>query len=211
MKKIKAIFFDFDGVLTLNKKWSVHTCRWLAELSWWSYSLIKKAYDTVWLSLLLWASFSQIRETFCDRAEIDLDISVLDSVFLSTPKNMSMFTLVSELKRTWFTVWIITDNPKERFEKVRDAWLLDSYFDSISVSSLLGWTKHDAHIFESTWNEVWVDPEECIFIDNSPKNLIVPKAMWCTVFHHDDEENNIFLLKEFLLSHDVQVTRTLLE
>lgn len=202
-EEIKAVFFDFDWVLTLNKKWSLQTCKEIANITWWSYEKIVAAYQPIWLDLLLWERFSQIRDSFCVRAEIDLDISYLDGVFCATPRNDDVFGVAKEIKQLWYIIWIITDNPLDRMEVLIKKWKLDTLFDVICVSSQIWWTKHDALIFEKSFESAWVSADQSIFIDNSPKNLIVPEAMWCHVYHHDDDKNEIKLLKWFLHKHNI--------
>lgn len=70
---------------------------------------------------------------------------------------------------------------------VSDAWpsLLDvyeennmtSYFDSIVISSFLGTSKPDSKMYNTALEELNVEPEEAIFIDDSPKNCMGAMAV----------------------------------
>ena len=52
-----------------------------------------------------------------------------------------------------------------------------------------------------------IRPEESLFIDNNPENLIAPKAFGMGVIFHDDEKNDmgklaVSLVDEFLIRLD---------
>lgn len=76
---------------------------------------------------------------------------------------------------------------KYKLAIVSDAWpsLLDvyeknnmtSYFDSIVISSFLGTSKPDSKMYNTALEELNVEPEEAIFIDDSPKNCMGAMAV----------------------------------
>lgn len=76
---------------------------------------------------------------------------------------------------------------KYKLAIVSDAWpsLLDvyeknnmtSYFDSIVISSFLGTSKPDSKMYNTALEELNVEPEEAVFIDDSPKNCMGAMAV----------------------------------
>jgi putative hydrolase of the HAD superfamily len=84
---------------------------------------------------------------------------------------------------------------------------LDALFNPIIVSAEFGSGKDSAAVFEYALRHVDTRPEECVFIDNNPDNLTVPKALGMGVIFHDDEKNDVgrlalSLTNEFLIRLD---------
>lgn len=50
-------------------------------------------------------------------------------------------------------------------------------YDSVVVSSDVGLSKPDPKIYQIILKLMQLKPEECIFIDDKPKNLLPPRAM----------------------------------
>ena len=64
------------------------------------------------------------------------------------------------------------------------------YFDVIAISACLHSGKDSHDIFEYVLNVLNVNANECVFIDNTEKNLVVPKQMgMSTVFYNDDNRD----------------------
>jgi HAD superfamily hydrolase (TIGR01509 family) len=74
---------------------------------------------------------------------------------------------------------------------LRKAQSLDAMFDPIIVSAVFGSGKESAAVFESALTHCGIRPDESVFIDNTPSNLIAPSALGMKVIFHDDEENDI--------------------
>jgi len=195
---IKAIFFDFDGVLTLNASGSRNTCKNLADTTGIDADKLYECHHK-WSKELLTGkeSYKDIWEQFCACLEKDLDISILNSAFRKTPRNDRMFDIVKKLKGK-YKVGIITDNSKERLTACAEELQLKDYFDSIIVSAEVGSIKTEAKIFNTALASLNLQPEEAVFIDNTEKNLIIPKELGIKTIFHDDKKNDIEGLKEQL-------------
>jgi FMN phosphatase YigB (HAD superfamily) len=132
-----------------------------------------------------------------------IDFSLLEQAFLSTPANGAMLALARRLKPQ-YALGIITDNKKDRIDCVRTSQGLDALFNPIVVSAEFGSGKDSPAVFEYALRCLDIRPEESLFIDNNPENLIAPKALGMGVILHDDEENDVgklvtVLAEEFLI------------
>lgn len=195
---IRAIFFDYDGVLTTDKSGSLTTYRYLSKASGIALSAISAAFSPYEDDLLMGrSSHAQVWRKACEPLGKALDISLLAAAFESTPLNTSMFSLAGRL-RTHYSVGIITDNKKDRMDHLRKHQRLDSLFSPIVVSAEVGSGKRGQEIFLHATSCAGVEPDESIFIDNSEANLVVARALGMHVIFHDDEKNDVDSLKERL-------------
>ncbi|WP_307873399.1 HAD family hydrolase [Burkholderia sp. Se-20378] len=188
---IKAIFFDYDGVLTTDRTGSVTTIRYLSEQSGVEYDILRNAFARHNADLLLGkTTHKAIWRAVCESARHELDFGWLEAAFLSTPANAGMFDLARRLE-PFYALGIITDNKKDRIDCLRKAQRLDDLFDPIVVSAERGSGKEGAAVFEYALGCLDVKPEEAIFIDNTSENLIVPRQLGMHAILHDDSRNDI--------------------
>jgi len=190
----KAIFFDFDGVLTLDRTGSLTTTRHISKVTGVDPERVEAAFAYFNDDLtrgrcthaVIWADI-------CRALRADVDISVLEEAFASTPLNDEMFALARRLGPD-YVVGVITDNKQDRMDCIERLHRLSSCFDPIVVSAAVGSTKANRGIFEHTLSLARVEPTECIFIDNSVRNLVVPREMGMVGIHFDDVENDVAAL-----------------
>jgi FMN phosphatase YigB (HAD superfamily) len=204
---IKAIFFDYDGVLTTDKTGSLTTNRYLSRMANVDYETVRNVFSKYNHDLLVGKiTHREIWDAACEAMHREIDFSLLELAFLSTPANDSMFALARRLTPK-YALGIITDNKKDRIDCLRKSQGLDALFSPIIVSSEFGSGKDGAAVFEYALRCTDTKPEECVFIDNNPDNLIVPKALGIGVVFHDDEKNDVgelalSLANEFLIGLD---------
>lgn len=203
---IKTIFFDFDGVLTTDGKGSGITCKNIQkEIPDVPYEKILQCYRVHHLDVLTGKkSHSNTWDEFCTCIGTPLNISVLHNAFKDTPKNMQMFDLVQKLHKN-YKVGIITDNGAERLDILTKEMELDVLFDNIIVSARTGGTKHEPDIFMKALKSVECTANECVFIDNDQKNLIVPAELGFHTFWHDHEKNDLTPLLEELKKLEIDI------
>jgi FMN phosphatase YigB (HAD superfamily) len=201
---IKAIFFDYDGVLTTDKTGSLTTNRYLSKMAAVEYEAVRKAFSKYNQELLVGKiTHREIWDAVCEAMHCKIDFSLLEQAFLSTPANGAMLALARRLKPQ-YALGIITDNKKDRIDCVRTSQGLDALFNPIVVSAEFGSGKDSPAVFEYALRCLDIRPEESLFIDNNPENLIAPKALGMGVILHDDEENDVgklvtVLAEEFLI------------
>lgn len=195
---IKAILFDFDGVLTVDKYGSVSMAKFLSEKTGLPHDQIRSVYGKYNARMLYGeVTHEEIWPDFCADLGVRMDISLLDEAFRATPMNPEMLDLVRELK-TNYKIGMVTDNPVERMDATVDHFNLRPLFDAITVSGAVHVRKDRPEIFETTFAALNVRPEECVFIDNTPKNLIVPGQMGVKTVLFDDETRDITGLRKTL-------------
>lgn len=195
---IKAILFDFDGVLTVDKYGSVSMAKFFSEKTGLDYDRIRTAYGKYNARMLYGeVTHEEIWPDFCADLGVQMDVSLLDEAFRATPMNPEMLDLVRELKAN-YKIGMVTDNPVERVDVAVDHFSLRPLFDVITVSGAVHSRKDKPEIFEKTFAALNVRPEECVFIDNTPKNLIVPGQMGVKTILFDDEARDVPGLRKTL-------------
>jgi HAD superfamily hydrolase (TIGR01509 family) len=195
---IKAVFFDYDGVLTTDKTGSLTTNRYLSEAAGIEFSRVKAAFSRYNKDLTLGkTTYSQIWHEVCSALGQELSISLLYEAFESTPMNAGMFSLARRLKGSYF-LGIITDNKKDRIDHLKKHQDLESLFRPIVVSAEVGANKESTEIFVRALSCVGVSPADSIFVDNNRDNLAAPSALGIKAIFHDDEKNDVeALLRTF--------------
>ena len=188
---VRAIFFDYDGVLTLDKTGSLTTNRFLSERSGIPSDRIADAFWRHNQALNEGtSSYAQIWPAVCAELDCELPLGLLLEAFQSTPINEPMLQLARDL-RTRYRVGIITDNKKDRMEYLTHHQQLHEVFDPIIVSATIGATKTDERIFRAALEALGVDAADSLFIDNTASNLVTADALGMNTIHFDDEKNDI--------------------
>ena len=188
---LKAVFFDYDGVLTRDKTGSLTTNRFLSEQTGIPYETVCVAFQPYNAALNEGkADYAAIWPAVCTALRREIPRNLLIAAFECTPVNEEMFSLARALK-TRCSVGIITDNKKDRMEHLRQYQQLDALFSPIVVSAEVGCTKGATPIFEHALACLAVRPEDSLFIDNSVKNLVAPAALGMKTVHFDDEKNDV--------------------
>ena len=188
---IKAVFFDFDGVLTTDKTGSTTTTRYISQTTGIALSAVKAAFSRHNAALTLGkTTHDQVWRQLCDELGQPVSFSLLHEAFESTPLNEQMFNLVRRLKRTYL-VGIITDNKKDRVDHLRRQHGLNELFSPVIVSAEVGSDKGHPDIFLAALRSAGVRANEAVFIDNNKDNLVAPEALGMKVCFHDDEANDI--------------------
>ncbi|WP_235215196.1 MULTISPECIES: HAD-IA family hydrolase [Burkholderia] len=201
---IKAIFFDYDGVLTTDKTGSLTTNKYLSKMTAVEFETLRRAFAPYNQALLVGqTTHGEIWDAICEEMHCTIDFALLEQAFLSTPTNDSMFALAHRLRHD-YRLGIITDNKKDRIDCLRKSQDLDSLFNPIVVSAEFGSGKDGPAVFEHALRCLEVKPEESVFIDNNPDNLVAPRALGMGVIYHDDERNDVdklaaILRDEFLI------------
>ena len=195
---IKAVFFDYDGVLTRDKTGSLTTNRFLSEQTGLPYDAVERAFRRHNEALNEGEStYRDIWPVVCAELKRRIPFDFLIGAFASTPINDEMLRLCRDLKRR-YAVGIVTDNKKERFDYLQRHQRLTEVFAPIVVSAVVGCTKAHPAIFRRALARSNVAPQESIFIDNTRGNLVVPAALGMKTVHFDDEKNDVAGLARLL-------------
>jgi len=202
---IKAVYFDFDGVLTTHPKGSYTTAKYFKDNFNIEQENFSKCYSKYTqdfdIKPLL---FSDVWIDISKCLGMDIDIEHLYKAFLSTPKNEKMFELVNSLRGKYKT-GIITDNKKDRFDMLIKEWQLKKYFDVLILSADVGAEKNKNKIFDVALKSLKVKPEEAIFIDNTQKNVDMAQKVGINAIYFNDKINDIEGLEELLVKQGVRL------
>jgi putative hydrolase of the HAD superfamily len=200
---IKAVFFDFDGVLTLDKTGSLTTTRYLSQATGLEHAQVKAAFTRHNEDLTLGrCTHADLWGAICHDLGVKLDIALLSEAFTSTPLNNAMLALARQLRPS-YVVGIITDNKQDRIACIERLHSLSELFDPIVVSASVGSSKSDRRIFSKALALACVRPSECVFIDNNAQNLVAPREMGIDGVYFDDEANDLPRLSRELLERGV--------
>ncbi len=194
---IKAVLFDFDGVLTIDKTGSTSITKFISDSCGIPLENVKSCYYKFNKQLLLGETTHQeIWQDFCKALGQDIDYSILLDSFRATRLDEKMIALVQELKKRYL-IGMITDNKCDRIHTILEHRSLNQYFDVIAVSACLHSGKDSHSIFEYALNTLDVSASECVFIDNTEKNLVIPKQMgMSTILYNDDNRDYDLFAKD---------------
>lgn len=193
---IKAILFDFDGVLTIDKTGSTTTTRYIAQKTGVPLNLVKSSYYKHNKKLLLGElTHKEMWDEFCSDVGQKIDYQVLIDSFNSTALDEQMIEFVKELGQM-YRIGLVTDNKSDRIKFIFNSNGLENCFDVVAVSAELHCGKEDPAIFQYVLDRLNVSALECVFIDNSEKNLVVPEKMGMKVILFDDENRDFERFKK---------------
>ena len=202
---IKAIFFDFDGVLTPHETGRFTTCDYISKKESIDFEKIKSCYKKFNRNLNIGKiTHEEMWGEFCICIGKKLNINILNEAFEATPSNDPIYELALTLKKR-YKIGIITDNKKDRMEVIQNKFELDKLFDIIILSADLGFEKDSKELFESALNRLNVKPEECIFIDNNMNNLEVPRKIGFKTIFYNHKINDVKLLEKQLMKFGIAI------
>lgn len=188
---MKAILFDFDGVLTIDKYGSDSILRYLAENTEVPFDKLKWEYYHVNKGLLYGEyTHADIWVDFCKSVGSEIDFGILVNSFIHTPLDEKMFSIVRGLKKKYL-IGMITDNKVDRINTILAHHKLTELFDVVTISAECKCGKNQRKIFDITLEALGVAPEDSVFIDNSAKNLVVPQELGMHTILFDDEKRDI--------------------
>jgi len=196
---IKAILFDFDGVLTTDATGSQTICNYICKKTGLGAEAFKKEYYKYNNNLLYGkTNHENIWKAMCKGLNIKIDISILYESFINTPIDSQMIAIVDRLKKQNYKIGMVTDNKKDRIDDIVNYYDWNKIFDAITISADVGSGKDYSEIFVRIIECLNVTANECVFIDNQEKNLIIPKSMGMNVIYFDHEKRNYEkLIQEF--------------
>ncbi len=179
----KYIFFDMDGVLTTDTTGSYTTAKFFSdkfEIDFDELFQYTKPFDSD-----IDAGKLTVNEVWANVAEKynkEFKDEYIREAFLSTPIDSKMLEIVDKLKEN-YKVGIITDNSIERENAIFDKNGFREIFDTIIISGEVKSTKKSVEIFNIAAEKAGVECNECVFIDNNPKNAKVAdeagfKGIW---------------------------------
>ena len=187
---IKCILFDFDGVLTIDKTGYTSITNYISQEMNISLDTIKTSYYKHNKKLLMGEIVHEdMWDDFCNDVGMKIPYQVLIDSFRNTVLDENMFNYIEKLKGA-YRIGMVTDNKVDRIEEILDYRNYTEYFDVVAISAKLHSGKDDCRIFQYVLDCLNVSADDCIFIDNTAKNLIVPAQMGMRTMLFDDERRD---------------------
>lgn len=195
---IRGIFFDFDGVITVEKMGTPTIVSYIAKETGLSLERVETAYRRH-NKLLLHGDITHedMWGTFCEEVGMDIDYSILLKSFLNVTIDRTIVSYMRELKKNYI-IGMITDNKVDRIETILENTELKNLFDAVIISAGIHAQKTDSKIFEEALRAIELNPAECVFIDNTAMNLEVPSKMGFQTILFDDDKRDIAEFKDRL-------------
>ena len=188
---IKAVFFDFDGVLTLDATGTTSIVNYVTAKTGIDKESFNREYRKFNRDLLSGrTTHDLIWGDLCRAVNREISIKVLMDSYIHTPLDFQMIALARGIKSQGYRLGIITDNKADRIETISAKHRLDKLFDVISVSASVGSTKSGKEIFRDAMGKAGARAEECIFIDNNPRNLLIPEELGMSVIYFDHDKRD---------------------
>jgi putative hydrolase of the HAD superfamily len=203
---MRAILFDFDGVLTTDATGSTSICNYISKKTGIDLDVFKKEYYKYNDDLLYGkTTHDNIWANLCRNLNTDINISVLYDSFIDTPIDGQMVAIAELLKEQNYKIGMITDNKKDRIKSIVKHYGWEKLFDVITVSAEVGSGKDNEEIFIQTIKALKLTADECVFIDNQEKNLLVPKKMGMSVIYFDHVKRDFSKLNQALIEIGVEI------
>ena len=188
---LKGIFFDFDGVITLEKQGTPPMIAYIAEATGLPAEAVEKAYRRHNRALLMGeVTHPDMWQQFCEELETDIDYEILTGAFLNITLDQAVVDYIRELKEKYL-IGMITDNKVDRIETILKEKGLEELFDVVVISAQVHSGKTEEKIFEEALKRSNLKPQECVFIDNTAQNLEVPAGMGFRTVYFDDEKRDL--------------------
>ena len=185
---IQAVLFDFDGVLTTDSTGSLTICKYISAVTGVEFALFCSEYRKYNHDLLYGRkTHAEIWEELCQHVGADIPYHILIDSFVHTPIDTQMVELVHTLKKHGYKIGMITDNKKDRIDCMMKNYRWDTLFDVVTVSADIGSGKDKNVIFDRTLEKLHLSAEECLFIDNQKKNLVIPQSMGIKTIYYNHE------------------------
>ncbi|MBQ3222753.1 MAG: HAD-IA family hydrolase [Clostridia bacterium] len=135
-------------------------------------------------------TYEQITQPWfrADRGEIDVldvwkalgftgDLEAVDREYLDTLELSDGFHAFAQRMRPLSKMAILSDDNSRWSRYLRRKFDIDRYFDAICISAETGITKPDERAFLNALEQLGCRAEECVFIDDRPRNLSAAQAL----------------------------------
>jgi len=96
--------------------------------------------------------------------------------------------ILQALKEKGYALYGLTNWSQEKFELVQHKYPFFGLFETILVSGAVQMIKPDPRIFGLLLEKMERDPEECIFIDDSLKNIATAKTLGFIPIHYQSPQ-----------------------
>lgn len=185
---IKAILFDFAGVLIFKKANSRDFSSHPALLDM-ARHIGKVTND---------AQFKEdiLKKYELDEAHFQKNIEIIGDQFEALD---AIWELLPSLRNT-YKLAIINNGTGLTLPLFKKQYPIDTFFDSFICSGLEGMKKPKKEIYLHTTNLLNVQPDECLFMDDKIENIIAAEKLGMKTIHWEDKDIGFKRFNQFLNS-----------
>lgn len=200
----RAVLFDLDGVLTTDRTGSESTVKSLSLHTGLPMETLLTAYRRHNREMLCGQlTHRDIWPEMCAEVGREIPFDLLHTAFIETPMDDGMLALARDMKAAGCLIGLVTDNKVDRIDAILDHHGLRGLFDAVTISAQAGSGKRERASFEDVLAKLNavagpVEARDCIFIDNTAYNLVVPAEMGFATYLYDDEKRDAEALRAVL-------------
>jgi len=191
MNKIKAVLFDFDGVITKEKTEIESICNYISKVTDIEKILFEDEYRKYYQELLYGKRTIEIWEQLCKNINKNIPFEFLWASYKNTSINKEMLELILKMEQNIKT-GLITNSLAERIAEINNIYNLRGFFNVILYPSKFMYDKGFEKIFKIALVDLDIKSDECIFISNHDNNLIIPNniGIKTILFNHEEKSIN---------------------
>lgn len=172
-KNIKAVCFDFGGVIELHEG---NILKDLAKLLDVPFDDIKNEYfrhnHLTNVKNMKWEDAALEIISLYDKTQKTKEraLSMIRNFFSNGKLNTELLDIFKILKKQGFKVAIFSNNTLQLRERLIESGII-KLVDEVVISAEIGFQKPHKEAFQVLFEKIDVRPEEVVFIDDTPKSL----------------------------------------
>lgn len=182
-QKIKAIIFDFMGVLLFSRV-NYKPDKMVDEID---YAIGQVTDDEL---------FKKETTKKYNLNETEFN-AVLDKIVDKYEPFEPLWRLLPELKKK-YKLAVINNGTSLTLLKFKNKYHLDNIFDLFVSSAIEALKKPDKHIYELTMRRLGVKPEECLFMDDSLLNVDEANRLGLATIYWENSQLGFKKFQEFI-------------
>lgn len=188
--KIKAVIFDCFGVLTTDG-WKQIREEFFAG----DTQLLNQSLD---LDRAVNAGFMDYEEFLREIAHMTgLSRSEVYGRMNGTVANAMLFDFIRDSLKARYKIGLLSNAADDWLEELFEPWQVE-LFDAKVLSYEAGTVKPDPVIYRMIVDKLGVEPEECLFIDDSERYCTAATDLGMVSIHHSDTNETITKLGELI-------------
>ena len=187
---IKAIIWDFGGVLVRTQTWKLRH-QWEERLGIPHNELSRLVFDSPIAQEAMHgrASSAEVWSWVCKHLKVgdESKNQLIHDFWSGDQLDRDLIEFIRQLKPRWKVGLITNAFPEIRVE-LEDRWQLTDVFDSIVVSAEEGITKPQPEIYQISLSQLKVSPSEAIFVDDFRENIAAATQLGMRAIHFVDPD-----------------------
>jgi putative hydrolase of the HAD superfamily len=112
-----------------------------------------------------------------DASKLQKAETMLDEYYALKQTDHEVLHIITSLKEEGYIVALLSNYNSLLRTKIKENGADKIFEDNVFISCELGLQKPDPKIFEFTFDKLVCTPEECLFVDDSPKSLSTAKEV----------------------------------